>query len=120
MTWEEFVDAVISRYPDVTLGRMFGLPCLTRGDGSVAAARWKGGGITVKLTDDSAREAALALPGAEPGSHAFDPSRPMRRWVHLSDAHSAEWLRLIDLALTVRPQRRPTTAIAWNVAGISQ
>jgi hypothetical protein len=105
MTWEEFVGAVISRYPNVTPGRMFGMPCLKRGDGTVVAARWKGGGITVKLTDELAREEALTLPGAEPGSHAFDPSRPMQRWVHLPDAHTAEWHRLIDLALSARPQR---------------
>lgn len=105
MTWDELVHAVINRYPHITPGTMFGMPCLKRGDGTVIAARWKGGGITVKLTGDSAREEALALPGSEPGSHAFDPSRPMRRWVHLPEANSAEWQRLIDLALAVRPEQ---------------
>ena len=43
---------------------MFGMPCLKRENGKVVAGHWKDGGITVKLTDEAQREAALALPGA--------------------------------------------------------
>ena len=43
---------------------MFGMPCLKRENGKVVAGHWKDGGLTVKLTDDAQREAALALPGA--------------------------------------------------------
>lgn len=98
MTWDELVEIVIRRHPEVTSGTMFGMPCLKRGDGTVVVARWKGGGITVKLTDASSRDHALALPGTAPGSHAYDSSRPMRQWVHLPEAGAAEWQRLVDLA----------------------
>jgi len=46
----------------------------------VVAFLGKDDGITVKLVDEAARAEALALPGARVGSHAFDPSRPMREW----------------------------------------
>ena len=72
MNWDELVVTVTARYPTVRPGRMFGMPCLKRADGKVVASLWKDGGITVKLVDEAARVEALALPGAAPGSHAFD------------------------------------------------
>ena len=78
---------------------MFGMPCLKRGDGKVVAALWKGGGIMVKLVDETARADALALPGADLGTHAFDSQRKMREWVHVPATQSSEWERLVELAL---------------------
>lgn len=78
---------------------MFGMPCLKRADGKVVAALWKGGGIMVKLVDDTARADALALPGADVGTHAFDSRRKMREWVHVPATQSSEWERLVELAL---------------------
>jgi hypothetical protein len=96
MTWEELVADVTSRYP-LQESKMFGMPCLKRENGKVVAGHWKDGGLTVKLTDDSAREQALALPGVE----LFDPGmgRPMREWVLVPAAWSDEWLRLVDQAV---------------------
>lgn len=97
--WDEVVDAVTARHPSVALGKMFGMPCLRRADGKVAAVLWKDGGITLKLVDESARAEALALPGAAVGTHAFDPVRKMRHWVHVPATQVGEWERLIDRAL---------------------
>jgi hypothetical protein len=96
MTWEELVADVTARQP-VRESKMFGMPCLKRESGKVVAGFWKDGGITVKLTDEAQREAALALPGAAP----FDPGmgRPMREWVHVPAAQSGEWERLVDQAI---------------------
>ena len=68
-----------------------------RRTGKVVAGLWKDGGLNVKLTDETQREAALALPGAEP----FDPGmgRPMREWVLVPASQSAEWNRLVDQAV---------------------
>jgi hypothetical protein len=76
---------------------MFGMPCLKRENGKVVAGSWKDGGLTVKLTDETQRERALALPGVE----LFDPGmgRPMREWVLVPEALSDEWLRLVDQAI---------------------
>jgi hypothetical protein len=65
----------MARHPDVTPGKMFGMPCVKRADGKVVAGLWKDGGIMVKLVDKAARVQTLALPGAKIGSHAFDPGR---------------------------------------------
>jgi hypothetical protein len=96
MTWEELVTDVTSRYP-LQESKMFGMPCLKRENGKVVAGHWKDGGLTVKLTDNTAREQALALPGAE----LFDPGmgRPLREWVLVPAALSDEWLRLVDQAV---------------------
>jgi hypothetical protein len=96
MTWEELVADVTSRHP-LHESKMFGMPCLKRENGKVVAGSWKDGGLTVKLTDETQRERALALPGVE----LFDPGmgRPMREWVLVPDALSDEWLRLVDQAI---------------------
>ena len=95
MTWEELVADVTARYP-LRESKMFGMPCLKRENGKVVAGSWKDGGITVKLTDPAAREAALAA-GAQP----FDPGmgRVMKEWVLVPAAMSDEWLRLVDEAI---------------------
>jgi len=96
MTWDELVADVTARYP-LRESKMFGMPCLKRENGKVVAGAWKDGGLTVKLTDEKARERVLALPGAE----LFDPGmgRRMREWVLVPAAQSDEWLRLVEQAL---------------------
>jgi len=61
------------------------------------AGHWKDGGLTVKLTDEAAREQALTLPGVE----LFDPGmgRVMREWVLVPASQSGEWKRLVELAI---------------------
>jgi hypothetical protein len=96
MTWEELVAEVKARHP-LRESTMFGMPCLKRENGKVVAGHWKGGGLTVKLTDEAQREAALALPGAE----LFDPGmgRAMREWVLVPATQSGEWRGLVEQAI---------------------
>jgi hypothetical protein len=96
MTWDELVVEATARHP-LRESKMFGMPCLKREDGKVVAGHWKDGGLTVKLTDESQREAALALLGAE----AFDPGmgRAMKEWVLVPESQSGEWARLVDEAV---------------------
>ena len=96
MTWEELVADVTARHP-LTESKMFGMPCLKREDGKVVAGHWKDGGLTVKLTDETAREEALAISVVE----LFDPGmgRVMREWVLVPESQSGEWERLVELAI---------------------
>ncbi len=96
MSWEELVADVTARHP-VSESKMFGMPCLKRESGKVVAGRWKDGGLTVKLTDETQRESALALAGAE----LFDPGmgRVMREWVLVPSSQSGEWKRLVEQAI---------------------
>ena len=96
MTYDELVEDVTARHP-VKPGQMFGMPCLKRENGKVVAGLWKDGGLTVKLTDEAAREAALALPGVQ----QFDPGmgRPMREWVLVPAGQSDRWTELVEQAI---------------------
>jgi len=96
MTWEELVADLTARHP-LHESKMFGMPCLKRENGKVVAGHLKDGGLTVKLTDEAAREQALALHGVE----LFDPGmgRVMREWVLVPQALSDEWLRLVEQAV---------------------
>lgn len=98
MTWDELVAEITARHP-LRESKMFGMPCLKRENGKVVAGLWKDGGLTVKLTDETARERerALALSGAEP----FDPGmgRVLREWVLVPASQSGEWKRLVEQAL---------------------
>ena len=96
MTWEELVADVTARH-SLTESKMFGMPCLNRDNGKVVAGYWKDGGLTVKLTDETAREQALAIPDVE----LFDPGmgRLMREWVLVPAMQSGEWVRLVELAI---------------------
>lgn len=96
MSWDELVESITARHP-VREAKMFGMPCLKRESGKVVAGLWKDGGLTVKLTDEAQREAALALPGAT----AFDPGmgRTMREWVLVPSDRSGDWERLVEQAI---------------------
>ncbi|MBA2740662.1 MAG: hypothetical protein H0U46_01460 [Actinobacteria bacterium] len=100
MTWDEVVAEATARHP-VKESKMFGMPCLKRENGKVVAGQWKDGGLTVKLTDKTQREAALALPGAE----LFDPGmgRVMREWVLVPASQAAAWKRLVGQAIESKP-----------------
>jgi len=97
MDWDTLVDEVTARHPGIRLSSMFGMPCLKRESGKVVAGSWQDGGITVKLTDEAQREAALALDGAV----LFDPGmgRVMKEWVHVPAAQSGRWLELVEQAI---------------------
>lgn len=97
MSWDDLVETVTERHPEVTPGKMFGMPCLKRANGKVVAGHWKSGGVTVKLVDESVRTTALALPGVD----LFDPGmgRAMKEWVLVPAAQADRWLELVEQAL---------------------
>jgi hypothetical protein len=97
MDWETLVSEITGRHPEIRVSAMFGMPCLKRDTGKVLAGSWKDGGITVKLTDVSQREAALALPGVA----LFDPGmgRVMKEWVHVPTSQSERWVDLVEQAI---------------------
>jgi hypothetical protein len=79
----------------VSASSMFGMPTLKR-NGKAIGGLW-GDAMTFKLAPDAVAE-ALRLEGVQ----QFDPSglgRPMKAWVVVPLAQSAEWERLAQLAL---------------------
>ena len=97
MDWDALVTEITGRHPEIRVSAMFGMPCLKRDTGKVLAGSWKDGGITVKLTDVTQREAALALPGVA----LFDPGmgRVMKEWVHVPTSQSERWVELVERAI---------------------
>ena len=97
MDWEELVSEITGRHPEIRVSAMFGMPCLKRDTGKVLAGSWKDGGITVKLTDVTQREAALVLPGVA----LFDPGmgRAMKEWVHVPTSQSEHWVGLVEQSI---------------------
>jgi hypothetical protein len=97
MNWEALVSEITGGHPEIHLSSMFGMPCLKRETGKVLAGSWKDGGITVKLTDATQREAALSLPGVA----LFDPGmgRVMKEWVHVPAEQSEHWVALVEQAI---------------------
>jgi hypothetical protein len=97
MDWETLVSEITGRHPEIRVSAMFGMPCLKRDTGKVLAGSWKDGGITVKLTDVTQREAALALPGVE----LFDPGmgRVMKEWVHVPTSQNERWVDLVEQSI---------------------
>ena len=97
MDWEALVSEITGRHPEIRVSAMFGMPCLKRDTGKVLAGSWKDGGITVKLTDVTQREAALALPDVA----LFDPGmgRVMKEWVHVPTSQSEHWVDLVEQSI---------------------
>ena len=94
--FDEIVDDVLARNPDVERAQMMGMPSLKR-NGKLVAGLWKEA-MAFKLPDEEARERALALEGAA----LFDPGergRPFKEWVAVPAAHADEWPKLADEAL---------------------
>ena len=71
--------------------------------------------LTVKLTDDAQRDAALALPGTQ----LFDPGmgRVMREWVLVPKAQSDEWERLVEQAVSGVGSTEPPKSGGAGFAG---
>jgi hypothetical protein len=98
--FDEIVDDLAASNPDVQSGQMMGRPCIKAGC-KIIAGYEKKGSMVFKLPDESEREKALALEGAEP----FDPmgnGRVMKEWVDVPVAHEAAWARLTETALELR------------------
>ena len=97
MDWDTLVSEITDSHPEIRLSSMFGMPCLKRGTGKVLAGSWKDGGITVKITDATQREAVLTLPGVT----LFDPGmgRVMKEWVHVPTAQSERWVEIVEQSI---------------------
>jgi hypothetical protein len=97
--YDEIADDLAAQNDDVTLGQMMGMPAIKRGGKMIGGFSKQEAAMVFKLSDASAREAALALDGA----HLFDPSggrrAPMREWVVVPEGHATEWPKLAKQAL---------------------
>ncbi|HEX9415242.1 MAG TPA: hypothetical protein VF895_00875 [Gaiellaceae bacterium] len=96
--YEEIADDLAARNADVSLGQMMGMPCIKAGSKMIGGF-WHDA-MVFKLPEEEVREQTLALEGAR----LFDPSekrRPFREWVEVPAAHSDEWPRLAEAALTL-------------------
>jgi hypothetical protein len=94
--YDEIVDHLVALHNDVHPAKMMGMPSLRRG-GKLVAGFWHDA-MVFKLPLEVERKEALALEGA----HLFDPSgmgRPMKEWVAVPLAHTADWPRLAELAV---------------------
>ena len=93
--YDEIVELLGERDPDVHAGRMFGMPTLMRGRRAFGGLTH--GDMVFKLTGPRHAE-ALALEGA----HLFDPGdqgRPMKQWVVVPAAHRKTWAAFAQAAL---------------------
>ncbi len=100
--YDEILDDLAARDPDVQGAQMMGRPCIKAG-GKIIAGYEAKGAMAFKLPDEGAREAALALDGAVP----FDPmgtGRVMKEWVEVPVAHEAKWAELAETALRLRKE----------------
>jgi hypothetical protein len=94
--YDEIVDDLVFRNPDVATAKMMGMPCVKSG-GKMVAGFFEGT-MVFKLPDVEEREQALALEGTQ----LFDPGgrgRPMKEWVQVPETHAHDWPRLAELAL---------------------
>jgi len=98
--FEEVVDDLAARDPDVRVTQMMGRPCINAG-GKLIATYEKRGAMGFKLPDEAERERALAIEGAQP----YDPAqngRIMGNWVEVPFAQEAKWADLAETALRLR------------------
>ena len=97
--YEEIADDLAAQNDDVTLGQMMGMPAIKRGGKLIGGFARSEDAMVFKLSDESARAAALALDGA----HLFDPSggkrAPMKEWVVVPAAHADQWPTLASQTL---------------------
>src|ERR671916_637182 len=98
--FDEIVDDLAARDPDVEATQMMGRPSIKAG-GKLIACYESRGAMAFKLPDENERERALGLDGAQP----YDPAqsgRIMGGWVEVPSAQAAEWPRLAEAALRLR------------------
>jgi hypothetical protein len=101
--YDEIADDLAAQNADVRLGQMMGMPAIKRAGKMIGGFAGSESAMVFKLSDEAAREAALALDGA----HLFDPSggrrAPMKEWVVVPAAHAGTWRDLAKTALTTPP-----------------
>ncbi len=96
--YDELADDLAAQHDDVELGQMMGMPAIKKGGKMIGGFSNDEGAMVFKLSDEAARERALALDGA----HLFDPSggkrAPMKEWVVVPAAHTDKWTHLANQA----------------------
>jgi hypothetical protein len=100
--FDEIVDDLAARDPDVEESQMMGRPSIKAG-GKLIACFESRGTMAFKLPDEAEQEKALALDGAR----IYDPAesgRLMRGWVEVPFAHSNQWAGLTETALRLRKE----------------
>ena len=100
--FEEIVDDLAARDPDVEESQMMGRPSIKAG-GKLIACYESRGTMAFKLPDEAEQEKALALDGAR----VYDPAesgRLMKGWVEVPNAHEAKWAELAETALRLRKE----------------
>ena len=93
--FDELVELLGERDPDVRAGKMFGMPTIMCGRKAIAGLTH--GEMVFKLTGPEHGQ-ALGLAGA----HLFDPGemgRPMKQWVVVPTAHLERYEELAEAAL---------------------
>ncbi len=98
--FDEIVDDLAARDPDVQESQMMGRPSIKAG-GKLIACWEPRGSMAFKLPDDGEREKALGLQGAQ----MYDPAlsgRTMGGWVEVPVAQEARWPELAETALRLR------------------
>jgi hypothetical protein len=95
--FESIVEQLAEEAPDVSAGKMFGMPIIKVAGKAIGGPRDEG--FVFKL-DEAARAKALKLEGA----HPFDPmgGRPMKEWVVVPEQHVKRWLGFAQDALAYR------------------
>ncbi|WP_248581343.1 hypothetical protein [Nocardioides sp. InS609-2] len=87
--YDGLVDDLLTEFPDLEPGSLFGMPCLKSAGKAVIGAF--DGGVVFKLAGiPDVHAEALSLSG----SVLFDPSgngRPMKDWVVVTSEHEARW-----------------------------
>jgi hypothetical protein len=100
--FDEIVDDLAGRDPDVEETQMMGRPSIKAG-GKLIACYESRGTMAFKLPDETEQEKALALDGAR----IYDPAesgRLMKGWVEVPATHEAKWADLADTALRLRKE----------------
>jgi hypothetical protein len=98
--FEEIVDDLAARDPDVAAAQMMGRSSIKAG-GKLIACLESRGTMAFKLPDEAEQEKALALEGARVYEPA-DNGRKMGGWIEVPPAHEARWAELAATALRLR------------------
>ena len=100
--FEEIVDDLSGRDPDVEESQMMGRPSIKSG-GKLVACLESRGTMAFKLPDEAEQEKALALEG----SRVYEPAdngRKMGGWIEVPPAHEDRWAGLAETALRLRKE----------------
>jgi hypothetical protein len=99
--YERIADNLAAQNDDVELAQMMGMPAIKHRGKMIGGFSNDEAAMVFKLSNEAARERALALEGA----HLFDPSggrrAPMKEWVVVPAAHVRKWPELAKQALTL-------------------